>query len=224
MKTSQILTVAALCAVTLFPLDSLRGQGFSDDFEGTLSQWTGLYGGPYEAAIVPDPLNSGHGNVVTFTALHNARGLIATANELSFTGPFVISFDYLGLPGLGGTAGDLGGFVGVTRSLLDPGNEGTGHIWLAGTQDDYPGPPGLVTTLIDDGAWHHYTIQSSAVPFSSFYMMFEDFAYPAGVPGDAFFDNITVTPVPEPSAVALASLGAAIALLTLRLRRGCNAA
>src|SRR5207302_1190085 len=72
---------------------------FSDDFEsGNLDQWFGKNGGDHHGQIVPDPLNPCTNNVLNFTKL-NAAGDIFTVTPLdisTLSGPFVVSFDYLG--------------------------------------------------------------------------------------------------------------------------------
>src|SRR5438128_1639803 len=163
MTNSHYLTVATLCGVALLTaIPSLKAQSFSDNFESGLGQWTGRNGGPHHGITVDDPLNSGHGSVLTFTALNTGGDMFSTS-QLSFTGPFAISFDYLGLPALGGVAGDLGGFLGISYSLA-PQTEFTDNFWFAGTMDGYPG---LVTPLTDDGAWHHYSIPLDGTSFAA---------------------------------------------------------
>ena len=165
---------------------------FTDDFENGLGQWTGKNGGPSHGVTVSDPVNFGHVEVLTFTALNEA-GDIYTTSVLSPGSGFVLSFDFLGLPGLGGTPGDLGGFIGIS-SNLNPNTLGFDEFWLAGTENGY----GVVQTLTGDGTWHHYDLTIPSSPLASFHIMIEDFTASGGVAGDVFFDNIAVTAVPEP--------------------------
>jgi hypothetical protein len=202
--------------VTGFAFVALCHQGhalgpFSDDFESGLGQWTGRGGGPHNGDIVADPLASGHGQVLYFTNL-SSGGDTFLSSAISLSGPIAVSLDYLGVPGLGGTPGDLGGFLGIVYSLT-AATEGTDLFWYAGTQDSYPG---LLVALVDDGAWHHYSFQLDASAMPPFHLMLEDFVGSGGVPRDAYFDNISVAPVPEPSAVALCLLSAALLAATRR--------
>lgn len=188
---------------------------FSENFENGLSKWTGIGNGPItQAAIKVDPLNASN-HVLGFTQL-GSGGSIYTVDTITATGTFTVSFDYLGMPGLGGTPGNLGGFFGVSQAF--PGS----HYWVAGT-GGYPAP----IDLIDDGAWHHYSLTFSSPVGQVVRLMYEDYIGSGGVAGDVYFDNVqfndsTVPPapltVPEPSGLLLA----AVALLGLRAshRRG----
>lgn len=201
-------TMLALCAVAAgilalpAPLLALS-PGFSEDFEGTLSQWIGRGGSSHNGAIVSDPLASGQGGVVHFTSL-SAGGDMFASSPLNLTGPVEISFDYLGLPDLGSVPGDLGGFLGIAHSLT-PTTDGVDIFWYAGTQFY----PGLLVNLADDGAWHRYTFQVSVS--QPFHLILEDFSGSGGVAGDAYFDNITVAAVPEPTSLSLALMGLLLA-------------
>ena len=190
--TPQFHPVVLGIALCVTAVNAPAIQFFTDDFENGLGQWVGKGGGPGHAATVADPLNSGHGQVLTFTALDHA-GDIYTQSLLSPAGGFVLSFDYLGLPGLGGTPGDLGGFIGISANL-NPATLGYDEFWLAGTENNY----GVVQTLAGDGMWHHYDITIPTPQLASFHIMIEDFDAAGGVPGDVFFDNVTVASVPEP--------------------------
>lgn len=180
----------------------LVGAGFSDDFEGTLVQWTGNAGGGSSGMIVADPLSSGRGNVLTFGTIVGG-GDIFTSIAIQLTGPVDVSFDYLGLPERGGVPGDLGGFLGISYTLT-PNIEGVDHFWYASTVNGYPG---LQVDLADDGAWHRYSFQLNAAAMPAFHVMLEDFIGSGGVAQDVFFDNINVTLVPEPTIAMLLGLG-----------------
>lgn len=206
------IAVALLAGSTLASATTVTA--FSENFEGTLAAWTGIGGGAItQAAIVLDPLN-GSNHVLGFPQL-GSGGSIYSSNFITTTGDFTVSFDYLGLPRSGSVPGNLGGFFGISQAT--PGN----HYWVAGT-GSYPAPIGL----IDDGAWHTYTLTFSSPIGQTVRLMYEDFVGSGGVTGDVFFDNIrfndsSVTPapfggVPEPSGLAL--LGAA-ALAAAAARR-----
>src|SRR5437867_2791812 len=114
----------ATCFV--FVLASLHAQSavlFKEDFEAGLDQWTGRFGIVHNGIVVPDPLGSGRGHVLSFTGF-SAGGDILSTNVLSSPYLLTISFDYLGLPTEGSVQGDLGGFFGIIET--SSGNE----TWL----------------------------------------------------------------------------------------------
>lgn len=187
----------------LFDVSHVRGQDllFSDDFEGNLSQWTGKGGSSHQGVIVEDPLDSGN-QVLTFTGLNDAGDMFGSGINVTAAQTVILSFDYLGLAEGGSIPDDLGGFIGYSEGLYDP-------IWVAGTR----GAPYPVLDLIDDGNWHRYVI---TLPYISdtFRIVLEDYSSSGGIPGDAYFDNVEVTP--EPSTLTLLVLGS---LILLRKRR-----
>lgn len=182
-------------------LHALVVPGFYEDFEGSLAQWTGKGGGSHSGQTVLDPLASGQGAVLRFNSL-SFGGDILTSSPIALSGTIQISFDYLGLPELGGTPGDLGGFLGIAYSL-DAVTDGVDLFWYAGTQNSYPG---LLVDLADDGAWHHYSFQLNADAMPPFRLMLEDYSGSGGVPADVLFDNISVVMVPEPASASLLML------------------
>src|SRR2546427_9051552 len=91
-KTTLVVTFLALTLTAALPLRAQ--QIFFDDFESGLGQWTGKSGGAHHGVTVADPLASGHGNVLAFTALNQAGDIFSTA-LLSGSGPLMLSFDYL---------------------------------------------------------------------------------------------------------------------------------
>lgn len=215
MNVKRYLAVlyASLCFVLLAAATTGRSQVlFFDNFNSGLGgPWTGQFGGPYHAVTVPDPLNSGRGNVLTFTAL-NAGGDIFTTATFAPSGSITVSFDYLGLQMPGSVPGDLGGFLG-----LAPASVFYGGTWIAGTS-----PSGVnysnAVHLIDDGQWHSYSVTVNG-PVGPFNLMVEDWAGSGGVPGDAYFDNIQITAVPEPAESALCAAAALAFLSVRRLRK-----
>jgi hypothetical protein len=186
---------------------------FFDDFEGTLSQWTGVYSYlPPTSAIVADPLQGDH----ALRAGLNSGGDIRTINPItSASGNYVVSFDYLGKALPGSVPGDFGGFVFWT---------GTG-TWIGGSSAS----SGYPNNLIDDGAWHTYSFNLASAPGNSIFI--EDWVGSFGVAGDAFFDNVRVTDefgptagaVPEPTTLALFGLGL-LALVAAAGRRSAQRA
>jgi hypothetical protein len=159
---------------------------FSEDFEAGLGKWTGVAGGPQTATIVPDPLASGRGNVLTCTKL-GGPGEVWTRESVSNADGIEISFDYLGLPKAGSVAGDLGGFLGILK-------EDKWGAWFAATRPSYSG---VCIQLVDDGAWHRVTHIFRGGSSYSFRLIIEDWDGSGGVPGDVFFDNIQVRTFPR---------------------------
>jgi hypothetical protein len=207
MKRTNLFHPANLLGVALtllaVPVAASGPSGaFFEDFESGLGQWSGRPNTAYSGQLMLDPLSSGRGQVLCFTNL-NSGGDLFVSNPIALSGLINLSFDYLGLPTLGGTPGDLGGFLGIIYSPTAT-LQGTDLFWLAGTQDSYPG---LSIGLIDDGTWHHYSLQLNASALPAFHLMLEDYSGSGGVPCDIFFDNLSVTPVPEPAIGSLLLLG-----------------
>jgi hypothetical protein len=209
----KLVLAAAAAALLASPATAAL---FTDNFESGLAQWQARTGFAFEGQIVTDPLNAAN-KVLSFTQL-NSGGSILSAGQFSGSGgPYVLKFDYLGLnPNGSGTANDFGGFAGVGIASGDPCN-----CWLAGTQASYVGSFGPVTHLLDDGQWRTYSItfdpasQGALNPL--FRLMLEDYSGSGGVPGDAYFDNISLSQIPEPSTYALL-LGGLAVLAMLRRR------
>ncbi len=164
---------------------------FSDDFQGTLSQWAAGSSGQ----IVNDPLGSG--KALDFTRTIGGGDLFQLAAVGSSTGNFHLSFDYLG-----NCAHGCGGFVGFNY-LNGP------EVWLAGS-DNYPTP----TPLVENGTWTQVALDfASATPIV---LKLEDYngTSDGGTPGNAFFRNLVLTDgavdpaqapfavVPEPASAA----------------------
>jgi hypothetical protein len=169
---------------------------FQENFEGTnLVQWIGKDGAPHQGQLVTDPLNPDN-RVLSFTGV-NASGDMFTAAPLNFARPrpYILSFDFLGTPDPGGR--ENGGFIGI--SVAPTGIDDL-QSWLGGT---FPGaltsPPGVATTLVADGQWHHYEIDFTAaldeMDLAQAYLVLEDWSNLGSIPGDAFFDNIKVVGV-----------------------------
>ena len=177
---------------------------FSEDFEGTLAAWTDRTPNNPQSVIVADPLRAGN-HVLAFSRLGSAGSIFSTA-PITAAGQFTVSFDYLGLAGRGGVAGDIGGYFGIAAGFPDS------HYWVAGT-GSYATP----IALIDDSQWHSYSLTFRSPVGQAVHLMFEDWDGSHGVAGDAYFDNVRfndarVAPAPlphatpEPSSLALLSL------------------
>jgi hypothetical protein len=185
---------------------------FLESFEGNLSGWQGgTWYRPASGTIVADPLQADH--ALNFGHLNSGGDIFSVATFNSANDVFILSFDYLGMPIAGGNPADRGGFIGYSQGL--PGS----HVWLGGTQNSY----GTALNLIDDGAWHNYSLTFNAA--GNIHLMLEDFVGSGGIPRDAFFDNILLTDgngptpeaVPEPTSMALMGLGlASLAALARR--------
>ena len=170
---------------------------FSEKFEGDLSGWVGKGGGPHSGVIVKDPIRKGN-HVLTFAGLTTGGDIFSEQIGVGKRKTYRLKFDYLGKPGRG-VKDDLGGTLGI--SIMTPGHA----RWLAGTQP----VSSEAISLKDDGKWHTYTIEftpggkpwftpdgTRAVKLRSIpaiRMMLEDNAGSQGVPGDAYFDNISLT-------------------------------
>lgn len=211
------LLIASACLLAPLFAGAATVSTFAEDFEGTLSAWTGIGGGPItQAAIVNDPLNSGN-HVLGFPQL-GSGGSIYSADYITASGQFTVSFDYLGLPKPGSRLGDLGGFFGISQGT--PGN----HQWIAGTLDNYTTP---FINLYDTGVWETYSLTFTSKIGQTVRLMFEDYVGSGGVTGDVFFDNIRfhdaqLPPpplphdVPEPAGLALVGLAGLLAAAASR--------
>jgi hypothetical protein len=188
---------------------------FLDDFENGLSKWVGKSDANPEgyAKLVDDPLNQGHGQVVTFTSLV-IEGAIYTKELLRNRPdykPYILSFDYLGLPKRGSRNNDYGGYIGYSRNS-SPGPGPQNHRWVGGTNPNYTIYRGdQYIHLEDNGQWNHYEINMSATDFPDFFLMLEDYSGAGGVSGDAYFDNIMLTdsrgPAPAPLTLTIRTEG-----------------
>ena len=185
-----------------------------EDFEYDLSAWIGQYGvADHNGVIVDDPLQGSINGALAFDNVAGGGDLFSLAGLTLYnpSGQYILAFDYLGDPTLGGLADDLGGFIGYSTNDY----AGTNY-WLAGTKEDYATSASAFQHLIDDGSWQHYIIPFTAP--AAITLMIEDFAGsgpPSGwaIPGDALFDNVLLTdasgpsPVPEPSTLLLMLCG-----------------
>jgi hypothetical protein len=205
-------------------VSSTSAFAFTEDFEGTLGQWTGKNNGSHSGQVVTDPISGSTNDVLNFTGT-NSGGDIYTLATFQ-PGTYRLEFDYLGTCG----SQDCGGFIGYSQNY-DPASDGIYDDlrWLASSWPAgfFPTSQGdIVVDLTDNGSWGHYSTEFTVSSYP-FHLMLEDYRglyqSPAswsmdagGSPGDAYFDNITLTAVPLPAPVWL--LGPALMLL-LRKRR-----
>ncbi|MCP4253685.1 MAG: PEP-CTERM sorting domain-containing protein [Candidatus Scalindua sp.] len=202
-KMNKQLLVAFITGLFLFGMAGMVNAAtlFSENFETGLSQWQGKSGGAHHGNTLADPLGGGS-TVLNFTALNATGDIFSSSTSFSSnSGQYTLTFDYLGLDWSSlGTPGNLGGTIGYSYGL--PGS----HVWLAGTT---LGSQIQQDILIDDGAWHTYSLSFTASQSSGIFLMLEDFSGSGGIAGDAYFDNIVLTDaiVPEPATIALLGIG-----------------
>ena len=154
-------------------------------------------GAPHQASVL-DPLNPAN-HVVDLQRVNFSGDLLVAPVNLSRPRPYVLSFDFLGIP----SGVENGGFIGIAAAPIGDDSQ---QSWVGGT---FPGaltaPPSVATTLAADGQWHHYEIDFTAVldekDLTQAFLMLEDWFGLGSVPGDAFFDNIKVVGVYDISQV-----------------------
>jgi len=175
-------------------------KNFSENFEHDLSKWTGnrWQGWDYFAIIVDDPLRSDN-KVVTFTDLRWGGDIYGSQDVAVRVEPgdkCVLTFEYLGIPDLGGVEDNLGGAIGI--QILNDGDEPAGGVFVCTVCDP---PRGCKEDLlIDDGQWHKYTVEFDPFDPEFYYgdpesnntvvVIVEDWIRSDGVPLDALFDKI----------------------------------
>ena len=167
---------------------------FSDDFEGSLSQWTGKSGGAHSGLIVADPINPSN-HVLVFSDLNAAGDVFSPEVEVFPFELYVLSFDYLGVAKLGSPDGNFGGFIGIADETS--GLNETTVQFVGGTCLD---EGNIEIDIADDGTWHSYSVaffpyEKIAVTDGAIHVTVEDWlgapgVCSMGVPGDAYFDNI----------------------------------
>ncbi len=212
-----ISTTRTLTAIATLSLATLaQASVITADFEVDLSGWSERNPAAPTGDIVFDPLNPAN-MVLTFQRLGSNGTLFSTGTATSSSGMYTLSFDYLGLKGAGGTAGDLGGYIGVVPT------QGHWNLeWLAGT-----GAQATPLDLIDDGLWRTYTITFSSI-WNSLSVAVQDWDNSgplAQATRDVYFDNISLSAatVPEPTSMALVGLALLAAGATAKRKAGAKA-
>lgn len=219
MKIAALAAAATLSLTLASTAHAALVSAYAENFEGTLAGWSHRDARSPDGRIVIDPLNPSN-HVLSFSRTMGSGSIFSNTQVASASGRYTFSFDYLGRPGQGGNAGDLGGYLGVSE-----GFRGTAQTWLAGT-GSHPTP----LALVDDGQWHSYSITFDSPFGSPVRMMLEDWDGSYGVAGDAYFDNlrlndVAVAPaafasaVPEPGSLALLGVAVLGAGLASRRRR-----
>lgn len=185
LATVAVLTVGgAGCGSSDEPEDE-PGPVFAEDLEGGLGQWVGRPTTGHHAQIVQDPLDPGN-RAVNFTRTVAAGDLFSLPIPVELGASYRLTFDYLGVPGPGSLANNLGGFLGIAQDL--PGN----HIWLYGSAAN---AAEHLYDLVEDGTWHSYSVTfvpSDLINVSggSIRITIEDGEGVGSLPEDAFFDNL----------------------------------
>jgi hypothetical protein len=183
---------------------------FHEDFETSLSQWVDRNPANPFGKIVVDPINSTN-HVLSFTRL-GSFGSIFSQDRIISADNVSMTFDYLGIPSAADAA-DLGGFFGIS-SKVNP-DSSLNHRWIAGTGS-------FITPyhLVDDGAWHTYSLSFASSIGPAVHLMFEDFITSGPKAGDVYFDNIhiNIPAVPEPASIYMFAAGL-LSLLLLVIKQ-----
>jgi hypothetical protein len=172
---------------------------FIDNFESDLSKWTGTGDGGHNAVIVTDPVTAGN-HAIRFEQVNDSGDIFSIEFSVNCEDTYVLSFDYLGFELPGSPADNYGGTVGISDAT--PAD----HRWLTGTIVDN----NIILEMTDDNTWHNYRVEFRpcemiSITNGTIRIMVEDWngagcsTCPAGVPGDAYFDNFRLErlqPVP----------------------------
>jgi hypothetical protein len=216
----KLLSAVALAGLLGSAVPASATTLFSEDFEGTLAQWSPNAHGQ----IVVDPLNAAN-NVLNFSAVYSNGDIFSSVPITLISGmTYTIAFDFYGVKGSDSSSGGFAGLASGTNAT----NE---RAWYAGSYA-YPNllPGGFV--LADaPTVWTHYVYSfvapikiGAADPASAMRLMFEDFNGAGSTAGNAYFDNITITATPVPAALPLFASGlGALGLLGWRRKRKYSA-
>lgn len=190
-------------AGALVPAMGWSAELFSDNFESGLAAWTGKDGGSHSGFVISDPLNPGN-HVLSFSSTAVGGDVFSVEGfAVDPSSVYTVEFDYLGYrPEAAGKYS--GGYLG-----LDSGYNVRPEHWIFGegawVQDLH---------AIEDGAWHHYmwAFRGDAYGISTLHLKMEDFATCGPIVGDALFDNVRLTTVPESMSLVALSMGLLLAL------------
>ena len=195
MKHRKIVSLTIGVVMTITGSIQAEVTILSDNFEsGSLTNvWTGKAGGAHSGVIVADPLDPSN-HVVTFTSVTFGGDMFGMPQHVvnGSVQRIVLSFDFLGLPTGETPPPEFGGFAGISTEFA------ASPFFLAGTAiSGVDAPPPFATQLVADGQWHHYEIDFSELAVSSNFtniqVTLEDFGGNGSVPGDVYFDNISLT-------------------------------
>jgi len=206
----MIRSVFTLVTVLAIAAPIASAVNFSDDFEGgSLSPALWLING--HGQIVTDPLNASN-HVLSFSALGAGGDIFSVPLDLSAP-EISLSFDYLGLDSTPSVGTNTGGFV-----IVDLPNSFLGFS-LLGTSS--AGNPKLSDMLnLAPGVWHHISVTfapSLVAAGDGSKITFEQWVSSPNAAGNAFFDNIQLTP--EPGTMLLSAGGLLLAGLVRARRR-----
>ncbi len=175
----RFVFVVMLVGLVLLAWPASAQNLFYETFEGGLSAWNTTYG-----QVVSSPVDfASHHQAVSFSGLKGGGDLMTIEGFTLEAGKtYHFSFDYLGF-------GDAGAWVAISPVS-----------WQVPLYWDFS--PG---TLTNDGTWHAYEMDFSG-PWRGSNTVWLAFEQYSGTPGDAYFDNVSVS-VPEPmSFLALAGI------------------
>jgi hypothetical protein len=185
------VTVSAANAATVL---------FSDDFNSPTALSDGNWSSNGSGAIVTAPISglTGSANALTFNNLGSGGDLFSVMIPGTGIGNYNISFDYYC------ATGNCGAFVGLapgSSTSTVPSTAGF-DAWLA--TDTVPHAYTAPYSFSSNGAWTHVSFDFGVTSNDQFGIKLEDFT---GAPGDTFFQNLSVSAVPEPSTWAMMILG-----------------
>ena len=196
---------------------------FDDNFDNGLNNW--FYRADYvplEGAQISSDSDSSRGNVLSFNLAVNSGHIFSNMIFTVPDGGFLrVSFDYKGIDDPSGIGS--GGYIGISDI---PGTPGPRHTWLFAADNTFDTHP-ATQHLIDNVGWTTYSVDLYAgspiftyagrEDYSGigFRLMLEDVYSPTG---NAYFDNIKVESVPEPSSLSLLVAGGAVLMAAKRRR------
>lgn len=214
MKIRSNIVGVAVCAVALSAGTSLHAQGLLTDagFEsgGVGSAWSGFNGGAFSQTVAHFGTWSFEDNG------HGGFGVPGSFQTLAATAGF--SYELTGF-GYTPTTPGGGNTFGALQITFFSGANGTGSN--LGTVQTSPGNA-LVSNPINassaTGVWTALDTGIATAPAGAQSMQVFTIVVDQN-PADVFFDDLSLTQVPEPSAFALSGLAALGLFTTLRRRK-----